>query len=196
MNEERKLSTADIAGAADRGESPEARGTERREEHGMARDARTQMRDMPRQMHGGRPDQREAPPAERVMPEPAEQRADAQAVWGSQPKQPGQGMQPGHTLQGQSMQAGQGEQLAPLFQPDAAQHFRSQWDEVQIGFVDDPVSAVRRADELVAQVMKNLAQTFAQERSHLEGEMKDGDTEHMRMALRRYRSFFQRLLSL
>ena len=168
MNEERKLSTADFAAAAERRDAPEARAGERHEEHGMARETRE-----------GRPDERLAPPAERVMPEPSEQRADALSVWGSQAKQPGQG-----------------EQLAPLFQPDAAQHFRSQWDEVQIGFVDDPVSAVRRADELVAQVMKNLAQTFAQERSHLEGEMKDGDTEHMRMALRRYRSFFQRLLSL
>lgn len=194
MNEERKLSTADFAAAADRREQPEARGNEQREGHGMARDARTEMRDMPRQMHGGRPDQREAPPAERVMPEPPEQRADAEAVWDSQGQQQGQGQA---MPSGQTMPSGQvGEQLAPLFQPDAAQSFRSQWDEVQIGFVDDPVSAVRRADELVAQVMKNLAQTFAQERSHLEGEMKDGDTEHMRMALRRYRSFFQRLLSL
>jgi hypothetical protein len=182
MNEERKLSTADFAAAADRGEQPQARGAEQRELHGMARESRGEMRDMGRD---GRPDERQAPPAERVMPEPPEQRADARAVWGSQAKQPGQAMEPGH-----------GEQLAPLFQPDTAQTFRSQWDEVQIGFVDDPVSAVRRADELVAQVMKNLAQTFAQERSHLEGEMKDGDTEHMRMALRRYRSFFQRLLSL
>lgn len=181
MNEERKLSTADFAAAADRSESPQARASERREEHGMARD----MRETGRELRDGRPDEREAPPAERVMPEPPEQRADAQAAWGNQAKQPGQ-----------AMQAAQGEQLVPLFQPDAAQSFRSQWDEVQIGFVDDPVSAVRRADELVAQVMKNLAQTFAQERSHLEGEMKDGDTEHMRVALRRYRSFFQRLLSL
>ena len=185
MNDERKLSTADFAAAAARRESPLARGSERHEEHGMAREVRGDVREMGREARESRPDERLAPPAERVMPEPAEQRADAQAVWAGQPQQQGQAMQPGH-----------GEQLAPLFQPDAAQSFRSQWDEVQIGFVDDPVSAVRRADELVAQVMKNLAQTFAQERSHLEGEMKDGDTEHMRMALRRYRSFFQRLLSL
>ena len=90
--------------------------------------------------------------------------------------------------------AAQGEQLAPLFLPQTAQEFRSRWDEVQIGFVDDPTQAVRRADELVAQVMKNLAETFAHERSALEGEQ--SDTEHLRMALRRYRSFFQRLLSL
>ncbi|MEO8654704.1 MAG: hypothetical protein ABI409_11330 [Ramlibacter sp.] len=92
--------------------------------------------------------------------------------------------------------ATQGEQLAPLFLPQTVQEFRSRWDEVQIGFVDDPTQAVRRADELVAQVMKNLAETFAHERSALEGELDQSDTEHLRMALRRYRSFFQRLLSL
>lgn len=91
---------------------------------------------------------------------------------------------------------GQGEQLAPLFLPQVAERFRSRWDEVQIGFVDDPTEAVRHADELVAQVMKNLAETFAHERANLEGELDQSDTEHLRVALRRYRSFFQRLLSL
>ncbi|HJV60334.1 MAG TPA: hypothetical protein VJ743_05270 [Albitalea sp.] len=93
---------------------------------------------------------------------------------------------------------GQGEELAALFPPDKAQEFRSRWDEVQIGFVDDPQRAVRQADELVAQVMKNLAETFAGQRAHFEGEgAADGaSTEAMRVALRRYRSFFQRLLAL
>lgn len=90
----------------------------------------------------------------------------------------------------------QDERLAPLFLPQIAQKFKDQWDEVQIGFVDDPTQAVRRADELVAQVMKNLAETFADERANVESQMDQGDTELMRVALRRYRSFFQRLLSL
>ncbi|HEY0887648.1 MAG TPA: hypothetical protein VGE20_20315 [Ramlibacter sp.] len=90
----------------------------------------------------------------------------------------------------------QDERLAPLFLPQMAQKFKEQWDEVQIGFVDDPAQAVRRADELVAQVMKNLAETFADERANVESQMDQGDTELMRVALRRYRSFFQRLLSL
>ena len=88
------------------------------------------------------------------------------------------------------------EQLAPLFLPQMAQEFRARWDEVQIGFVNDPTQAVRRADELVAQVMKDLAGTFARERENLEGQLSEHDTEHLRVALRRYRSFFQRLLSL
>ena len=91
------------------------------------------------------------------------------------------------------------EQLAPLFLPDAAKDFRAHWDAVQISFVDDPKQAVRKADELVAQVMKSLAETFSSERAKLEGQVDQTDqvsTENLRVALRRYRSFFQRLLSL
>ena len=92
-----------------------------------------------------------------------------------------------------------GEQLAPLFSPDAASDFQKRWDSVQIAFVDDPRQAVQRADELVAQVMKSLAETFSNERAKLEGQLnaKDGaSTENLRVALQRYRSFFQRLLAL
>ncbi len=95
----------------------------------------------------------------------------------------------------------EGEQLAPLFVPDVAKNFRSRWDAVQSSFVDDPVQAVRQGDELVTQVMKSLADTFSGERVKLEGQPapagKDkASTEDLRVALRRYRSFFERLLSL
>ena len=90
------------------------------------------------------------------------------------------------------------ERLAALFTPDVAQDFRSRWDAAQIGFVDDPRRAVQQADELVAEVMKSLAQSFADERRQLEAQMtsESASTENLRVALQRYRSFFQRLLSL
>ena len=91
------------------------------------------------------------------------------------------------------------EKLAALFPPKTAEDFRARWDQVQFGFVDDPKRAVREGDELVAQVMKCLAQSFSQERTRLEQELGQNDagsTENLRMALRRYRSFFHRLLSL
>ena len=93
----------------------------------------------------------------------------------------------------------EGEQLAPLFLPDVAKDFRSRWDAVQSSFVDDPRQAVRQGDELVAQVMKSLAETFSSERAKIEGQVDQTDkasTEDLRVALRRYRSFFERLLSL
>ena len=97
-------------------------------------------------------------------------------------------------------QTGQEESaLAPLFSEDAAKAFRSRWDAVQRGFVDDPQEAVQAGDELVAQVIKSLAESFSEQRSALEGEPNQADrssTENLRLALRRYRSFFERLLAI
>ena len=96
-------------------------------------------------------------------------------------------------------QTGEEGQLAALFLPDVAKDFRSRWDAVQISFVDDPRLAVQQADELVAQVMKSLAETFSSERTKLEAQVDLTDkasTENLRLVLRRYRSFFERLLSL
>jgi hypothetical protein len=77
--------------------------------------------------------------------------------------------------------------------------FRSQWSKVQTGFVDEPRQTVAEADQLVASVMKRLAEGFANERSGLEKQWDRGDnvsTEELRVALQRYRSFFDRLLKL
>ena len=86
-----------------------------------------------------------------------------------------------------------------LFAPADAQDFRSRWEKIQIGFVDEPRKAVEQADELVAGTIKRLAEVFAAERNKLEAEWdKKTDnvsTEDLRVALRRYRSFFDRLLS-
>ena len=89
--------------------------------------------------------------------------------------------------------------LAPLFESGAAADFRARWDLVQRGFVDDPKLAVRSADELVAQVTKSLTDSFAHQRSDLEKSFDQAEsptTEGLRIALRQYRAFFERLLSL
>jgi hypothetical protein len=86
----------------------------------------------------------------------------------------------------------------PLFAQNDTQDFRSRWEKIQIGFVDEPRTAVVQADELVANAIKRLAEVFATERSKLEAEWGKTDnvsTEDLRVALRRYRSFFDRLLS-
>ena len=90
------------------------------------------------------------------------------------------------------------EGVAPLFAAGDADGYRARWTEVQTGFVDDPRHAVEQADGLVAEVMKRLAEVFADERARLEEQWSRGeeaDTEGLRVALRRYRSFFDRLLS-
>jgi hypothetical protein len=93
---------------------------------------------------------------------------------------------------------GDGGATAPLFGGDQASTYRSRWQEIQTGFVDEPRAAVQEADALVADVMRQLARTFADERRGLEGQWAEGEeisTEDLRIALRRYRSFFDRLLS-
>lgn len=87
---------------------------------------------------------------------------------------------------------------APLFKSDETDAFRSRWQDIQSTFVDDPRHAVEQGDNLVADIMKRLAELFASERSNLERQWEQGEdvsTEDLRLALQSYRSFFDRLLS-
>lgn len=71
------------------------------------------------------------------------------------------------------------------------------WETIQAAFVDEPRKAVEEADQLVAGLMRRLAETFAETRGELEGQWDRGDkvsTEDLRVTLQRYRSFFERLL--
>jgi hypothetical protein len=85
-----------------------------------------------------------------------------------------------------------------LLPADQSQRFTSHWEEIQASFVDQPRQAVEQADALVADLMQRLAASFSNERERLEGHWDRGDdvsTEDLRVALTRYRSFFDRLLS-
>jgi hypothetical protein len=95
--------------------------------------------------------------------------------------------------------AANGTGRAQLFDEAATGDLRRRWDGIQTGFVDEPRGAVEQADALVAECMQRLADTFARERQGLEQQWSRGDdvsTEDLRVALRRYRSFFDRLLAL
>jgi hypothetical protein len=86
----------------------------------------------------------------------------------------------------------------PLLAADVVSQLRNQWTDIQAGFVDEPRRAVERADGLVADAIKRLAETFSNERAQLESQWDRGgdvSTEDLRQALQRYRSFFSRLLS-
>jgi hypothetical protein len=88
--------------------------------------------------------------------------------------------------------------MAPLFREQDLNELKNRWSQIQTGFVDEPRRAVEEADGLVASTIGRLAESFADERTHLEGQWARGDdvsTEDLRLALRRYRSFFDRLLS-
>jgi hypothetical protein len=90
------------------------------------------------------------------------------------------------------------EEVSALFADDECRGLWKRWDDIQAGFVDEPRRAVQDADSLVAETMQQLANTFSRERGSLEQQWGRGDnvsTEDLRIAFRRYRSFFKRLLS-
>jgi len=94
---------------------------------------------------------------------------------------------------------GTGDQpYAQLLENQEMQRILGQWKDIQAEFVDEPTKAVRDADALLAKLMQRLAQTFASEREQLESQWAGGDdvsTEDLRRSLRRYRSYFERLLA-
>ncbi|HXP68345.1 MAG TPA: hypothetical protein VOA88_03595 [Candidatus Dormibacteraeota bacterium] len=91
------------------------------------------------------------------------------------------------------------EERAALFAGNEANELRARWDSIQVGFVDEPRKAVQEADALVSSTIKRLSEVFANERQNLEQQWGRNDnvsTEDLRVALRRYRSFFSRLLAI
>lgn len=90
------------------------------------------------------------------------------------------------------------ESAGPLFPEAEMQSFRSSWDRVQTSFVDEPRRAVEQADSLVANIVQRIAEQFAAAREQLEKQWDSGSdvsTEDLRQAMKRYRSFFDRLLT-
>jgi hypothetical protein len=90
------------------------------------------------------------------------------------------------------------DQPGQLFPTTELNDLRAKWDKAQIGFVDEPRTAVKQADELVATLVTRISEQFSVTRSELEHQWDRGDdvsTEELRQALRRYRSFFDRLLA-
>ena len=106
--------------------------------------------------------------------------------------------EPGESVRAAQTEQSSGETASPLFDSSETETFRSRWHSIQTQFVDEPRKSVEQADELVAAAMKRLAEIFATERENLEREWDRGEdvsTEDLRIALQRYRSFFDRLLS-
>jgi hypothetical protein len=96
-----------------------------------------------------------------------------------------------------SVPAGRGSR-ASLLEDGELRGITMRWKDIQAEFVDEPQKAVQEADALVAELMQRLAVMFATERAELENRWAGGDqvsTEDLRQGLRRYRSFFERLLA-
>jgi hypothetical protein len=89
------------------------------------------------------------------------------------------------------------ESSARLFQPEAAERFRVEWQQIQTRFVDDPNDAVQGADHLLTEVLQSLTGTVTERKHELEEQWhgeSEALTEDLQLALRRYRSFVNQLL--
>lgn len=142
------------------------------------------------------PDEQTPPPAGEQSAPPAEARTETSATDQTVESARDQDTEPAAAPTGAADPASNaGESLLPA---DMDATFQERWKEIQTRFVDEPRGAVEDADGLVANLMQQLAEGFAKERERLEaqwGRGEDISTEDLRVALQRYRSFFQRLLS-
>ena len=77
--------------------------------------------------------------------------------------------------------------------------FRSRWDSVQAGFVDDPRRAVEQADIAVDAVVQRIGEALTEERDRLarswDGGSAQPNTEDLRLTMHEYRSFLEKLLA-
>ena len=86
-----------------------------------------------------------------------------------------------------------------LIDEDESSRLRSRWESIQASFIDEPRESVTRADELVEDLIDRITEGFDEERSELERTWERGeevDTETLRITLQRYRTFFERLLTI
>lgn len=76
---------------------------------------------------------------------------------------------------------------------------QARWTSIQSKFVDEPRGSVEQADALVLDALERIEKVFASERTTLRqqwGSHADTSTEDLRTALKSYRSFFNRILTL
>jgi hypothetical protein len=200
MGERREdLSTADLAGQQPRdptrADPTEAADRERRQDRGPDDSARDDLAASPARTEDRAADR--APDAE--LDRDRLQQQDGRTIEEATDREPAPAAvgEPVATMAPDAGAVG-ATAAGPLLAADDAEGFRARWTDVQNGFVDAPRQAVEQADELVAEVMQHLAQTFADERGRLEGHWDRGDevsTDDLRTAFQRYRSFFERLLA-
>lgn len=82
-----------------------------------------------------------------------------------------------------------------LIDSESLSALRSEWDAIQVLFVDDPRNAVVRADELLVRAFTVISNAIARDRSEIhERWSHDATTEDLRIAMQRYRWHLRSLL--
>jgi hypothetical protein len=73
---------------------------------------------------------------------------------------------------------------------------RSRFLDIQAGFVDEPRQAVEEAGRFTEELVQQVIDALQAQRGQLHAPVDEGSTEDLRLALRSYRQFVDRLLGL
>lgn len=91
---------------------------------------------------------------------------------------------------------------APGLRNEASRHLeelRPRWNNIQTSFVDEPRQAVYDADKLVTSAITQITEALHDECRAMQKQWADGadvSTEDLRLSLQKYRTFFNRLMSM
>jgi hypothetical protein len=77
-----------------------------------------------------------------------------------------------------------------------ADGIRNRFLDIQAGFVDEPRQAVEEAGRFVDDLLRQVADALREQRAQLAGATDEGSTEDLRLALRAYRQFVDRILGM
>ena len=77
-----------------------------------------------------------------------------------------------------------------------ADGIRNRFLDIQAGFVDEPRQAVEEAGRFVDELLQQVADALREQRAQLAGATDEGSTEDLRLALRAYRQFVDRILGM
>jgi hypothetical protein len=77
-----------------------------------------------------------------------------------------------------------------------ADGIRGRFLDIQAGFVDEPRQAVEEAGRFVDDLLQQVADALREQRAQLAGATDEGSTEDLRLALRAYRQFVDRILGM
>ncbi|HWG99490.1 MAG TPA: hypothetical protein VNV66_09245, partial [Pilimelia sp.] len=139
---------------------------------------------------GGRPDPEIGPgPAE--APDSRGEPAEAPDTRGEPAEAPGTPDEPAGDLVPGAVPA---DGPAGLWPDGTVERLRGRWQDLQLRFVDDPRGTATEARALVGEAVEALTAALAERRTELDS-WTDGDTEQLRVALRRYRDFLEQLFA-